>query len=82
MGQLLPAYMDMIKKNSQDIVFNPDFFEERETKAIKNCPKIRAVKPIISYTHSKIKLGYNVGTRGNGQDQPRWPDDLMVDIVE
>lgn len=71
----------MLKENSGNIVYNPDFFEQRETKAIKDCPKIRAVKPIINYD-GEVKLGYNVGTRGNGRDQPRWPNDLTVEVVD
>ena len=28
-----------------------------------------------------VRSGYNVGTRSNGVDQPRWPEDLMMEIV-
>lgn len=70
----------MIKEHSADILFNPKFFEEREAKAVDNCPKIKAVKPIINF-NDEVKLGYNVGTRGNGRDQPRWPSDLTVEVV-
>lgn len=80
MLQLIPAYIKMIKDNSDKIVFNPSFFEERESKAIENCPPIRAVKPIIDFD-GQVKLGYNVGTRGNGRDKPHWPSDLMVEVV-
>ncbi|KAK5090947.1 hypothetical protein LTR05_001125 [Lithohypha guttulata] len=80
MVQLIPAYIKMIKDNSDKIVFNPSFFEERESKAIENCPPIRAVKPIIDFD-GQVKLGYNVGTRGNGRDKPHWPSDLMVEVV-
>lgn len=68
----------MIGDNSGDIVFNPAFFEEREAKAIG--AKIRAVKPIVDYG-GQVKPGYNVGTRGNGKDAPKWPSDLMEEVV-
>ena len=73
MGQTIPAYL-----NSGPIVFNPKFFEEREAKAIGT--KVRAVKPIIDFG-GEVKLTYNVGTRGNGKDAPKWPSDLMVEVV-
>ena len=72
----------MLRENSGDVIFNPKFFEEREAKALKDSPKIRTVKPIVEYADGKVKPGYNVGTRGNGRDQPRWPDDLSVEVVE
>lgn len=78
MGYTIPAYLKMIRENSASIVFNPKFFEERETKAIDTA--IRAVKPIIDFG-GEVKLGYNVGTRGNGKDAPKWPSDLMVEVV-
>jgi len=78
MGYTIPAYLKMIRENSGSIVFNPKFFEHRETKAIDST--IIAVKPIIDFG-SEVKLGYNVGTRGNGKDAPKWPSDLMVEVV-
>lgn len=78
MGRTIPEYLKMIRDNSGGIVFNPAFFEEREAKAIE--AKIRAVKPIVDYG-GQVKPGYNVGTRGNGKDAPRWPSDLMEEIV-
>ena len=80
MGQLIPPYMKMLHQNSGKVVFNPTFFEERETLAIPDCPKIITIKPIIDFG-TEVKLGYNVGTRGNGRDQPYWPSDLIVEVV-
>lgn len=82
MGRTIPALLTMLKENSGDVVFNPKFFEERDAKAINDTLKIRAVKPIIQYAEEKVKLQYNVSTRGNGRDQPRWPQDLSVEVVE
>lgn len=78
MEATIAAYMKMIKQNSAKIVMNPSFFEEREAKAINS--KVVAVKPIVDYSN-QIKLGYNVGTRGNGKDKPMWPSDLTVEVV-
>ena len=68
----------MMKENSGAIAFNPKFFEEREAKAIDST--VRAVKPIVDYG-GEVKPGYNVGTRGNGKDAPKWPGDLTVEVV-
>lgn len=71
--------MKMLTTNAGPIIFNPKFFEMRHAGAIgKN---VKGVKPIIQYPQGNVKLGYNVGTRGNGVDQPRWPEDLMTEVV-
>lgn len=74
----IPAYLKMIRQNSGSVVFNPKFFEEWEAKAINS--KIRVVKPIVDYGGA-VKPGFNVGTRGNGKDAPKWPTDLQIEIV-
>jgi hypothetical protein len=79
MGYTLPRFMEMLKVNAGDVVLHPDFFERRYSGAIGKdvlCPK-----PIVQYPGGKVVLKYNIGTRGNGVDQPRWPEDLMVEIV-
>lgn len=74
---LIPRYMNMLEKNSG--LLSPEFFEDRESKAINMV--VRTVKPIIKFNEDQIKLRYNVGTRGNGKDAPRWPEDLMTEVV-
>jgi hypothetical protein len=69
--------MGYIVKNSN--LFDPSFFEDRESKAIGVV--VRTVKPIIRFKDGEVELRYNVGTRGNGKDAPRWPEDLMVEVV-
>ena len=79
MGYTLPRFLQMLKANAGDIVLNPKFFEKRHSGAIGKdvlCPK-----PIIQYPGGKVELKYNVGTRGNGVDQPRWLEDLMTEVV-
>ncbi|KAH8690556.1 alpha-methylacyl-CoA racemase [Talaromyces proteolyticus] len=77
MNYTLPHYMEMFQKEG---MFNLDFFEMRETKALGL--KIRTVKPVLRFPKGTVELGYNVGTRGNGVDQPYWPDDLATEIVQ
>ena len=79
MGYTLPRFLQMLKSNSGDIIFNPEFFEIRHSGAIGK--DVRCVKPIINYPQKKVVLKYNVGTRGNGVDQARWPENLMSEIV-
>lgn len=71
--------MKMIQANSSTILFNPDFFEVRHSGAIGK--DIKVVKPTAQWKQGKVKLGFNVGARGNGVDQPRWPKDLMTEVV-
>jgi hypothetical protein len=75
---LLPRFMSMIAKNSQ--LLSPEFFEDRESKAINAV--VRTIRPIIKFNDGQIELKYNVGTRGNGRDAPRWPNDLLTEVVQ
>jgi len=79
MGYTLPPYLGMLMKNCSKTVMNPAWFEKREAKNIGK--EIRTVKPILQFPDGKVQLGFNVGTRTNGVDQPRWPKDLMVEVV-
>ncbi|OQV04353.1 hypothetical protein CLAIMM_09249 [Cladophialophora immunda] len=78
MNYLIPRYMEMIAKNGS--IFQPSFFEDRETKAIGAV--VRTIKPIVKFDNDQVRPGYNVGTRGNGKDAPRWPDNLMTEVVQ
>ncbi|KAL2430822.1 Acetyl-coenzyme A transferase nodX [Exophiala dermatitidis] len=73
----IPKYIEMIQKNSS--LFHPSFFEDRESKALG--VTVRTIKPVIKFERNQVELGYNVGTRGNGKDAPRWPEDLMTEVV-
>lgn len=79
MGHTLPRFMQMLKANAGDVVLRPEFFEKRYSGAINT--HIQCPKPVIQYPGGKVELKYNVGTRGNGVDQARWPADLMTEIV-
>lgn len=79
MGYTLPRFLQMLKKNAGDVVLNPKFFETRHSGAIGK--DIHCVKPIIQFPGKKVELRFNVGTRGNGVDEPKWPEDLMTEVV-
>ncbi|KAJ5717849.1 hypothetical protein N7488_003495 [Penicillium malachiteum] len=68
----------MLKRRG-NILFNPSFFETRQSKALE--VNIRMVKPVINFHGNVINLGYNVGTRGNGHDKARWPEDQITEEV-
>ncbi|KAJ5634544.1 hypothetical protein N7528_002386 [Penicillium herquei] len=74
-GKLLAS---MLKERGSTL-FNPSFFETRESKALE--VDIKMVKPVINFHGIAINLGYNVGTRGNGHDEARWPEDLITEEV-
>lgn len=63
----------------QSIIFSEDHFEVRQNKAI-GVP-IYTVKPILGFPQGVVQLGYNIGSRGNGIDAPRWPENLLEEIV-
>ena len=71
MAYTLPRFVGMIVSRHVDKLWRPDFFEDRECKVLGI--RIRTVKPIARFEGGEVRLGYNVGTRGNGVDQPRWP---------
>lgn len=79
MSYTIPAMLNIIRTHYNDVVFNPAFFEEREAKNLK--ATFVGVKPIAQFPNKEVELRYNVGTRGNGVDQPRWPNDLSAEVV-
>jgi hypothetical protein len=76
----LPRLLGMLAANSKDKVLKDEYFEDRMSGAL-GVP-IRCVKPILKFKDEGVKLGFNVGTRGNGVDVARWPRDLGVEIVK
>jgi hypothetical protein len=79
MQYTLGRFLQMLKQNAGKILFNPEFFEKRRSDAIGT--DVVTVKPIVRFPEGKVQLRFNVGTRGNGVDQPRWPEDLMTEVV-
>ena len=77
---LFPLIKKLIENPLGARIFNPNFFELRENKAI-GVP-IRTVKPILGFPDGIVELGYNVGSRGNGVDEAKWPEDLLTEIIK
>ncbi|RFU29289.1 hypothetical protein B7463_g7044, partial [Scytalidium lignicola] len=77
MNYTIPRYIEILKKNE---VLNLDFFETRSSKALGGL-LFRIPKPVLQFPSGVVKLSYNIGTRGNGVDQARWPNDLNSEIV-
>jgi len=86
MTRMLPKVMGSLFKNSGAKLFKPSYFTEADAHLGENGEpmKMKIVKPVLNFTEGskgKVELGFNVGTRGNGVDAPRWPEDLMVPVV-
>ena len=77
MNYTAPEYLKMFQQQG---LLNLDFFEVRESKALGGI-KFRVPRPVLQFPKGTIETGYNVGTRGNGVDQARWPEDLMTEVV-
>jgi hypothetical protein len=79
MQYTLPRFLMMLKQNSGDVLFNPEFFEKRHSGAIGK--DVLSPKPVIRFPQGPVQLKFNVGTRSNGTDQARWPENLMTEVV-
>ncbi|KAE9582358.1 hypothetical protein CGMCC3_g1691 [Colletotrichum fructicola] len=79
MSYLLPSVMKLLREHDAATLFNPAFFEERHAKFVNT--NFSQLKPIAQFATGGVHLGYQVGTRGNGVDCPRWPTSLSVEVV-
>ena len=79
MTYMLPAMMKILMTNGAKTLFQPSFFEIREARNLGQF--FKAIKPVIQFPNQEVDLKYDVGTRGNGTDMPKWPEDLSVQIV-
>ncbi|KAH0842473.1 hypothetical protein AYO21_10776 [Fonsecaea monophora] len=79
MNYTIPRYIEMMKKDKT--VLNPGFFEKRTSGALDGLV-FRTPKPVLQFPPDTVRLGFNVGTRGNGVDQARWPKDLLTEVVK
>lgn len=75
----IPRMMSLLSKNKKSAIRQTQFFEEREARNLGTM--IRTVKPILEFPAGEVELGFQVGTRGNGVDQARWPEDLLTEVV-
>ena len=69
---------EMLQKHDSETLYKPDFFERRMSKAVGH--EFVQVKPVAQFKDD-VQLKYNVGTRSNGVDAARWPEDLTTEIV-
>ncbi|KAI1466673.1 CoA-transferase family III [Daldinia caldariorum] len=79
MPHLLPVMLKLLYQHDSQVLFNPAFFQEQEAKSIG--ATFVQVKPVARFSGGTVDLGYHIGTRGNGVDEPLWPDDLTVEVV-
>lgn len=71
--------LGMLHKYDAKTLFKPEFFERRKSKALGL--EFVGVKPVAQFKDN-VQLRFDVGTRGNGVDQARWPEDLSVEVVQ
>lgn len=62
-------------------LFQKDYLEIRECGALGGL-KMRVVRPVIQFPDRLVRPGFNVSTRGNGVDEPYWPQDLSTEVVK
>ena len=79
MQYLLPAMIGSLTEHDSKVLFKPEFFEKRASEAVGH--EFVHVKPVAQWKGKSVRLGYNVGTRSNGVDEAKWPEDLGVEIV-
>lgn len=60
--------------------FREEFFEQRRSGILG--VDIRALRSVIGYPNGNVKMKFNIGTRGNATDAPRWPENLLTEIVK
>lgn len=80
MPYTVPAVGKLLYQHDMDTLFQEHFLEPRRSNAVDGT--FMVVKPVAQYADKAVDLKFNVGTRGNGVDQPIWPADLSVEIVE
>jgi hypothetical protein len=80
----LPAYFKMLSENphSSKALLQPEFWELRKNEALGKGVIVRAVRPALTFPDGLVKPGFQVGTRPNGRDKARWPEDLETVIIE
>ncbi|KAL2882672.1 hypothetical protein SGCOL_001879 [Colletotrichum sp. CLE4] len=79
MAHNVPVMSKLLQEYDAQILFKPEFFEMRTSKAVDGT--FWVVKPVLQYGNNAIEMRYNVGTRGNGVDEPVWPEDLSAEVV-
>ncbi|KAK3688771.1 CoA-transferase family III domain-containing protein [Podospora appendiculata] len=76
----LPILLKMVQETSASKLFKPEFFTQYRVKNLGGV-SMRIVAPVLQFPNGEVKPGFDVGTRTNGVDQARWPEDLDVEVV-
>ncbi|GKT71317.1 alpha methylacyl-CoA racemase [Colletotrichum tofieldiae] len=80
MAHTVPIMSKLLQEHDSKTLFQPQFFEMRTSKAVDGT--FWVVKPVLQFHNNAVEMKYNVGTRGNGVDEPIWPTDLTVEVVK
>lgn len=80
MQSLVPSMLRLLYAHDKETLFRAEFFEPRVSKIINTT--FITVKPVARFENDVVQLRYNVGTRGNGTDDPVWVEDLGVEVVK
>ncbi|TLS21649.1 uncharacterized protein PpBr36_09591 [Pyricularia pennisetigena] len=62
------------------ILSKSEFYTEYYAKNLAQT--VRIVAPVLFYPGGEVEPGYQVGTRTNGVDMAKWPEDLGVEVVD
>ena len=76
---ILPVFLSALKKHHINLFTNSAYYTIKHNKALKK--DFRIVKDCIQWPQDSTNFDYHIGVRSNGMDQPRWPNDLSVQIV-
>ncbi|KAJ7481619.1 alpha-methylacyl-CoA racemase [Mycena latifolia] len=76
--------VQLLIKNAPGRIIRPNWLEDRQSDAIG--ARVRTIKPVAEWDANSdgsrgVQPGFNVGTRGNGVDVARWPEDLLQEVV-
>ena len=75
----IPALIKGVIVHSRHLL-RPDFFTAYDVKNMGGL-SIRYPAPVLRFPGGEVQPGFHIGTRGNGVDAPRWPEDLSVEVV-
>ncbi|KAK6086347.1 Succinyl-CoA-L-malate CoA-transferase beta subunit [Seiridium cupressi] len=68
-----------LKDKTGDKLFNPEFFTKYHPKHLGKDMVI--VAPILTFPNREVEPRFDIGTRGNGVDEAKWPASLEVETV-
>lgn len=75
----LPRVVGTLIKSSGASIMRPNFFTKYHPRHIGKDMVI--VAPILRFPNGEVEPRFDIGTRGNGVDQPKWPKDLLSERV-